>query len=92
MVSFIIATIATKSWQADFTDVSVLPMIVQRLKEERVEVREIFSLTNILTVLYGSGNSYHKRKKMPNMINIMKGGSACEQCWHLRPRYSTIPN
>ena len=50
MISFIITTIATKSWQADFTDVSVLPMIVQRLKEERVEVRKLFAMTNILTV------------------------------------------
>ena len=43
---------ATQSLQADFTDVSVLPVIVQRLKEERVEVRHLFllHLSSILNI------------------------------------------
>ena len=32
---------ATQSLQADFTDVSVLPVIVQKLKEEKVEVGKL---------------------------------------------------
>ena len=48
---FIIA-MATQSLQADFTDVSVLPVIVQRLKEERVEVSICFllHLSSILNI------------------------------------------
>ena len=51
---------ATQSLQADFTDVSVLPVIVQRLKEERVEVRHLFFATPFFNSKYFSGNICHK--------------------------------
>ena len=36
--------------QADFTDVSVLPVIVSRLQEEQIEVRVLFCLP-IITII-----------------------------------------
>ena len=56
---FIIAVV-TQSLQADFTDVSVLPVIVQRLKEERVEVRHLFFAAPFFNSKYFSGNICHK--------------------------------
>ena len=39
----IINRMVIKCVQVDFTDVSVLPVIVQRLKEEKIEVRKSLS-------------------------------------------------